>query len=255
MSQKNQENNCPETKPLISIVVPAYNEEKRIARCISALLHQDFPIEQYEIIVVDNNSNDHTAKIAQAFNRVKVVIEAKQGVGAARQAGWSVARGEIIASTDADCEPPKYWLKKIWSTFEKEPELVGISAGYLFYDQSMLFNFLVAILEVFFVMTTWLLSKGVYGFTGNNMAARRWAYLESGGFDPERHYGEDMDLASRLQKLGKIRWFFGKSHKIRTSSRRYKLGPETWHLVPYFLNFLSSSARNKTWRNELKDIR
>ncbi len=251
MLPKNQEN-----KFKVSVVIPAYNEAKRISRCLAALEEQDFPREDFEIIVVDNNSTDNSYKIAQAFDNVKVVQELEhQGVGAARQAGWSIAQGEIIMSTDADCEPPKHWMKKVYKAFEKEPGLVGMSAGYTFYDRSFFFNWLVVIMEVVLVTTTWLLSRGVFGFTGNNMAARRSAYLKTPGFDITRKFGEDMDIASKLQKHGKIHWFFTPGYRVKTSSRRYRLGPETWHLVPYFLNFLSSSAKNTTWRNEMKDVR
>ncbi len=259
MSQKNQENN-PSTSSgqdlKISVVIPAYNEEKRISRCLSALEEQDFPREEYEIIVVDNNSTDNSYKIAQAFEGVKVIQELeRQGVGAAREAGWKIAQGEIIMSTDADCEPPKNWMKKVYKAFEKDQELVGMSAGYTFYDRSYLFNILVVVMEIILVTTTWLLSRGVFGFTGNNMAARRSTYLKTPGFDTTRKFGEDMDIASKLQKHGKIHWFFAPGYRIKTSSRRYRLGPDTLHLVPYFLNFLSSSAKNSTWRNEMKDVR
>lgn len=256
MSQKNQENSLVEKKLKISIVVPAYNEEKRIARCIASLRELDFPKDEYEIIIVDNNSTDNTLQIAQTFKEVRVIQEKeKQGVGAAREAGWRVARGEIIASTDADCEPRKNWLKKIWNAFEKDKELVGMSAGYLFYDHTFFVNWLVILIEVFMVITTWTLSKGIFGFTGNNMAVRREIYLKTEGFDTDRCYGEDMDMAAKVQQYGKIHWFFAPGYRVRTSARRYRLGKDTLHLVPYILNFVSSSARNKAWRNDLHNAR
>ncbi len=87
-------------KTLISVVVPAFNEEKFIGRCLEALKRQDFS-EKYEIIVVDNNSTDKTAQIAKRMG-VKVVSEKKQGDVFALRKGCSEAQGEIIAITDAE---------------------------------------------------------------------------------------------------------------------------------------------------------
>jgi len=103
---------------LISVVVPAYNEEKNIGQCLTALKNQDYPSKNYEIIVVDNNSTDKTAQIANEMG-VRVVPEEKQGYVFALRKGCSQAKGEIITITDADALVPKDWLKKIYQAFQK----------------------------------------------------------------------------------------------------------------------------------------
>ena len=95
-------NDLVRTSPLISVIVPVYNAERFIGACIESLLAMEYPHDRVEIIVVDNNSTDQTRKIIDSY-RVVAHREGKQGHSAARQAGIEISRGDIIASTDADC--------------------------------------------------------------------------------------------------------------------------------------------------------
>lgn len=101
--------------PKISIVVPIFNGEATLNKCLSWLLNQDYP--RYEIIAVDNNSSDETKKIitdmASNFPKIIYVFEEKKGRGVARNTGLRAASGEIIVTTDVDCFGDKTWLKKI----------------------------------------------------------------------------------------------------------------------------------------------
>ncbi|MGB9637557.1 MAG: glycosyltransferase, partial [Microgenomates group bacterium] len=75
-------------KPLISVVIPAYNEENYIEDCLRSVLAQDFPKKDYEVIVVDNNSTDNTASfVKNNFSEVRLVQEKRQGVVFARIKG------------------------------------------------------------------------------------------------------------------------------------------------------------------------
>ncbi len=235
----------------ISVVIPAHNEEKTIARCLRSLIDQSLSDEEYEIILVDNNCTDNTVKIAKTFEKVKIIHESKPGVGAARQAGWAQAQGEFIASTDADCEAPKHWLRKIISYFDSKPEIVAISSGYLFYDRDFYINWIVRIFERSLVALSWFLAGGVMALTANNMAVRKNVYEKTSGFDTSLQFGEDLNLAKKMHQYGKIKWIF--HNRIKTSARRYQ--DFDLSVVPYFLNFLSMSARDKTWRNKLDNIR
>ena len=82
--------------PLISVIVPAWNEEKYLKTLLPRLIAQDY--SNYEIIVIDNNSKDNTAQVASSFG-VKVISEKKQGTSYARAKGFEKARGEIIVRT------------------------------------------------------------------------------------------------------------------------------------------------------------
>lgn len=106
----------------ISVVIPAYNEEKRLPECLDALTEGSE--QPYEVIVADGNSTDRTAAIAKA--RGAIVIENPKGHAAGgRNAGIKRAKGDVIAFLDADCIPDKDWLKEIRYTFEHE-EIDGL---------------------------------------------------------------------------------------------------------------------------------
>src|SRR3989344_7027794 len=115
----------------ISVVIPAYNEEKHIGSCLEHFLKQEEKAD--EIIVVDNNSTDNTAKIANKYGAV-VVREVKQGMIHARNTGFNSATFEIIARTDADTYVPKNWIKLIKDNYAKNKNLAGLSGPASFYD-------------------------------------------------------------------------------------------------------------------------
>ena len=97
-------------KTSISVVIPAYNEAQRIAECIQAIKPQLLIGD--EIIVVDNNSTDQTAQIAQSLG-ARVIVETQQGISHARNAGFAAAKNQIIARTDADTIVTANWLSTI----------------------------------------------------------------------------------------------------------------------------------------------
>jgi glycosyltransferase involved in cell wall biosynthesis len=102
---------------LISVIVPFLNEEKHIEGCLNALLHQDRPEGQYELIFVDNGSTDRSAEILRRSSRVRLLAEPERDPYLARNRGIQSARGEILAFTDADCRPDRAWLTVLAEAF------------------------------------------------------------------------------------------------------------------------------------------
>src|SRR5258708_13450803 len=84
----------------LSLVIPAYNEERYLKACLEAVAQQT--ISPIEVIVVDNNSTDKTADIAQSYNFVRLVSEKKQGRGHARNKGFDLAIGDNIGRVEFD---------------------------------------------------------------------------------------------------------------------------------------------------------
>jgi glycosyltransferase involved in cell wall biosynthesis len=115
------------TKLDFSIVVPVFNAERFIERCLRSLIRQTYPADRYEIVVVDNNSSDRSAAITAKFHQVKLLREAEQGSYAARNTGVRAARGEVVAFTDPDCEVQADWLENIDRAIELTE--VGIVLG------------------------------------------------------------------------------------------------------------------------------
>lgn len=91
----------------ISVVIPCYNEEKSIAKVVRAV-----PKGVLEVLVIDNNSTDHTAEIARGAG-ARVVTETKQGYGPALACGFRNARGDIIVTLDGDNQYPPYKVVEI----------------------------------------------------------------------------------------------------------------------------------------------
>ncbi len=236
-------------QPFVSVVVPAHNEEGRLGMTLDLLKRQTYPRDKFEIIVVDNNSTDRTAEVARAAG-ARVITEPHPGVAWAREAGWKVATGEIVLSTDADVQPPENWMEQVVHKFSTHPELVGLTGGLRFFDKPRWFNWCAVVLNPFLVYLGFFMSRGVYNFTGNNMAARKWVYEKVGGFNTQLHFGEDMDLARRIKKFGKIKFFPGLV--MWCSGRRYTFDLAFWR---YFVNYLWTSLFARPRFNELPKIK
>lgn len=108
-------------RPFCSVIIPAFNEQQDIEKCLLSLTHQTYPRDRFEIIVVDNGSTDKTAEIASAF--ADLVFDKPEGnVGAVRNYGISHASGEIIICTDADCIAPPNWIEKGVALLQSNPQ-------------------------------------------------------------------------------------------------------------------------------------
>ncbi|QWR78565.1 glycosyltransferase [Candidatus Magnetomonas plexicatena] len=99
-----------------SVIVPAFNAEKTIKDCITALTEQSFNKDDYEIIVVDDGSTDKTAEIIQTLP-VKYISKPNGGPASARNLGAKEAKGEIILFTDSDCVATPEWLAEMLKPF------------------------------------------------------------------------------------------------------------------------------------------
>ena len=96
--------------------------------CLEALEHQTYPEELYEIIVVDNGSEEDIAPLVVEFSHVRYEYEPQTGSYAARNKGLEVARGEVIVFTDSDCIPARDWIELGVTELKNEPES-GLVAG------------------------------------------------------------------------------------------------------------------------------
>ena len=198
---------------MVSVVIPAYNEEQSIESCLKAFTRQTTNIP-YEVVLVNNNSTDDTIAIAQKFVGaldLKIVNEKQQGRGAARRLGFSKANGNIILSTDADTVVPKDWIANYLSHFEN-PKIVAVTGPWKIRSRSKVRNF-----------TAYHFQRLTLPcLTGLNFGVRKNVYNKAGGFDGSLKAQEDIELTPRVRKLGKIK--YAKDVVVLTSSRRYKRG-------------------------------
>lgn len=94
----------------VSVIVPVYNDQAGLDRCIAALSHQSYPEDQYEIIIVDNGSEIPVRADQANFSNLRIIRCERPGAYAARNTGIAAACGDILAFTDADCVPTRHWL-------------------------------------------------------------------------------------------------------------------------------------------------
>ena len=100
--------------PLVSVIIPVYNDPEHLRLCLQALAQQTYPQDRFEVIVVDNGSDaaaDIQGTIRQFANAI-ALYEEIPGSYAARNKGLTVAKGDAIAFTDADCIPAPDWIAK-----------------------------------------------------------------------------------------------------------------------------------------------
>lgn len=95
----------------VSVIIPVFNDMERLQLCLLALEKQTYPQNCYEIIVVDNGSDESLENAVKQFERVSLAYCSSPGSYAARNRGIALAKGEILAFTDADCIPAPNWLE------------------------------------------------------------------------------------------------------------------------------------------------
>jgi len=204
--------------PLVSVVIPAFNEERFVGKTLFSLSNQDF--KDFEVIVVDNNSSDKTAKIAKKFGAI-LLFEKRQGVAFARQKGFLKAKGKIIATTDADTILPKNWLSRISEEFKKDENLVAFGGSCESYSGPILVKVAAHYLLYPFLIFDKFFSGG-WNLMGSNFSVRKKSFLRIGGFKTDLKLNEDIEISHRLRKIGKV--IFDPNFKVKTSGRRYRHG-------------------------------
>lgn len=222
----------------VSVVIPAYNEERRIGHCLKTVFSQTVP--PFEVIVVDNNSTDDTVKIARDAGAT-VIVESKQGVTFARNTGFNRAKGDIIARTDADTIVPDDWIERINKHFESDPKLYAVSGPAVF--GISVFSPLLRLL----VFEANKRIFGHYGLFGPNLAIKKtaWEQIKDDVCLDDDKVHEDTDLSIHIGQIGKIG--YDKHLKVRTSARRLRQSPSSL-LVEYLIKWADMIAFHKKYR-------
>jgi glycosyltransferase involved in cell wall biosynthesis len=95
----------------VSVIIPVFNDSDRLLTCLQALENQTYPKSHYEVIVVDNASDENIEKLVDQFDQAIVTYESRPGAYVARNKGLTIAKGDVIAFTDADCIPFQNWIE------------------------------------------------------------------------------------------------------------------------------------------------
>jgi cellulose synthase/poly-beta-1,6-N-acetylglucosamine synthase-like glycosyltransferase len=199
-----------EYRHVVSIIIAARNEENRILPCLHSLENIDYPMDQYEIIFVDDNSEDKTADLIDSYvtknsNWKLVRLDKKskllRGKKNALMHGIKQAKGDLIFTTDADCIIPAGWLKKTVNYFSPDISMV---LGYspILASPKILYR-LLQFDNLFSAIAAAAPAKLGYPFAsvGRNLAYRKDAYHDVGGFLALKKFrsGDDIHLTSKFR--------------------------------------------------------
>lgn len=212
---------------MISVVVPAYNEQEYISQCLESLVSQDYPKDRYEILVVDNGSGDRTREIASTFD-VTVVEKNSGHVGSVRNAGARQAKGEFLAFIDADCVAPADWLSNGAKLLLNEGYVYG--GGYNLRPRP------------FWVEKAWLLEnkEPPKDLVGGCIFIKKKDFFLAGAFDEELTSGEDTKLSVSLRKKNyqiKMESTLNVIHLGNPITLRHFFSRQVWHSENYFQNW------------------
>ena len=244
----------------LSFVIPAYNEELYLPACLESILAQTQILSSdtgVEIIVVNNASSDRTHEIAASYPGVTVVDELRKGLPFARQAGFEASTGDLIANVDADSRLTPGWVDKVLQEFTGLPTLVALSGPVQYYDltpwQSVQVQLFYLLAFVLYCLNRYLLRAGSM-VQGGNFVLRREALASIGGFNTDiAFYGEDTDIARRLNRVGKVVFTF--QLKMFSSARRLKKEGMLRIGMRYTINYLWTTFRKRPFTDEYIDIR
>jgi len=179
--------------PTVSIIIPAFNSESTIGRCLESIRKLSYPAQKLEIILVDNGSTDGTPSIAGDYG-ARVFIRPGIFVSEMRNFGAMQAGGEIYAFIDSDCMVAPDWLNNGLRHLQN-PGIGAAGCGYAlntppcWIEKHWLYMHLTPVSHVNFL-------------PAGNMLIKKTTFWKIGGFNSQLETGEDSDLCSRLRRDG-----------------------------------------------------
>ena len=213
---------------MISIIIPAYNEEKYLPKLLDCIKKQTY--KDYEIIVADANSKDKTRQISKRYG-CRVL---KGGMPAAgRNNGAKAAKGDVLLFLDADSLIERDFLENALNDIQKRK--LDAAGSYL---HPLSNNPIYKIFLVIFNVWTYITQFFYPNACGSGIFCKKWLHKKIKGFDETIKLSEDMDYVRRAGKHGKFRII--KNSKLIYSMRRYD---KEGRLMVGFKLFLSAIYR------------
>lgn len=264
----------PKKLPFVSIVIPAFNEGDVIEKCLEDVSSIDYPVEKMEVIIVNDGSGDDTLEKAEKKARelkkrkgivFKIVSQKNKGKAAALNKGISLAKGDYVATIDADSFPGKNAFKKMIPYFAEE-NVGSVTASVKVSSPKTFLQFLqyVEFLSMNYTRKTAALLDGIHCTPGPLSMFSKKALEKTGGFD-NGNITEDTEMALHLQKEGfrienafdatvwseapysiqgllkqRVRWYHGAVYNARKYSFMFfnkKFGNLGWFTLP--ANFIA----------------
>lgn len=186
----------------VSVIVPVYNDIDRLKLCLDALGNQSYQQMLYEVIVVDNDSTENILHLVNLYSFAVYTLQLQRGSYAARNAGISIARGEILGFTDSDCIPASDWIEKGVKNFLKTPNC-GLVAGKInFHFQKPNFPNVFELYDSLnFLKQERYIKDEHYGATANVFTSKEM-FSKVGLFDANLKSGGDREWGKRVFAAG-----------------------------------------------------
>lgn len=237
-------------RPELSVVVPAYNEQRLIRGTLAAIQGALAPLQaaglRTELLVVDNASSDATARAAAACG-VRVIHEPQRQIARARNAGAARARGHWLLFVDADCTPSAALMADLHACL-RDPRVAG--GGSTLHMSGLR-------LPLRALQESWNgLSRGLRWAAGSFLFCRAEAFRELGGFSEALYAAEEIDLSRRLKRWARargLRLVILHRHPLCTSGRKLELysGAEIrrslWRMLRHPRRFFRSREACHLW--------
>lgn len=197
-----RKNMIPNRTLRISVIVPAFNEEKTIRPCILSLQNLNYP--NYELIVVDDGSTDRTLEEISKIEGIKLIHQSNQGKPEALNTGIRNSSGEVVLTVDADTTLDKQALAELAARFERDERLGAVAGNVKVKTESTLLN---ALQSAEYATGINLIRKGqsVLGcvmIVPGPVAALRRDAVEKAGFFSKETFAEDFDITLMILKAG-----------------------------------------------------
>ena len=182
-------------RPLVSFVIPVRNDAERLRRCLTSIIHNDYPRELIEIIVVDNQSTDGSGRVARDHGAIVLQVGGA-GVAGLRNRGARAALGSVIAFVDADHEIDRCWVSTAVDVLAS-PAVAATGSAYLPDPNG---NWV----QQQYDGLRWRTARReeVNWLGSGNLAVKRHAFETVGGFDATLTACEDVDFCNRLRQAG-----------------------------------------------------
>jgi len=233
--------------PIVSIIVPLFNEENRLRALCRALLAQSY--KPLEIILVDNASTDSTFSLANelACGQIKVVQELEfQNADAARNKGIEVAHGDILAFTDGDCLPTPNWVKAAIDQFNYgKADLIAGQISFSFRKQPSCGEFYDAV--TFLQHSTSVSERGV-AFTAN-LFVRKKVILSLGGFSVDTVWNGDFMFTRHAVQSGFSLEYCKEAIVIHPARKSQDVFKKVWR-ISWGKGFLATSDESSIGSSE-----
>jgi glycosyltransferase involved in cell wall biosynthesis len=220
----------------LSVIIPTHNRLARLRQVLAALARQTYPREQFEVIVVSDGSSDGTDAYLQSGGTplpVQAILQANQGVAAARNAGIAAARHELLLFLDDDVVPAPALLEE-HARLQQELGPGAVVMGPMLTPPDKRLSAWVQWEQLMLGKQYAAMARGDWPatprqfYTGNT-SLRRQEILDAGGFDPAFRRAEDVELAYRLAGRGATFHFHASAAGHHYAERSYA----SWRATPY----------------------